>query len=104
MSVVLVVTRGTVSSIRGVLQRARKCERQSARAPRQSAHRPGGRHTTGICATVERHKYNFSKINESNDRCLACERQILVSNQLIAAFHHNSQMKSEIVKFTRCYQ
>lgn len=89
-----------MSDISCVLRRARKCERQSARAPRQSAHRPGGRHTTGICATVERHKNNFSEIIESNDRCLACERQILVSTQLYAAFYHNSQTKSERPTFT----
>ncbi|CAK1580600.1 unnamed protein product [Parnassius mnemosyne] len=34
-----------------------------ARAQRQSAHRPGGRHTTGICASERRRdQYNFSEI------------------------------------------
>lgn len=89
-----------MSDFGGVLRRVRNCERQSARAPRQSAHRPGGRHTTGICATVERHKNNFSEINEFNDRCLACERQILVSTQLHAVFHYNLQT----ISFVECFR
>ncbi|PZC85808.1 hypothetical protein B5X24_HaOG215170 [Helicoverpa armigera] len=52
---------GARRALRLAAARAARCrgtERAAARAlaPRQSAHRPGGRHTTGICASDQRRR------------------------------------------------